>query len=188
MSPVDPDPGVLRLDDEALSAYLGAVARADVELDLVVAGTSSVLRHRVLAVPDEAVVVLGVRPGLHQVMLLPPAHVAAALVRMTRLRPRSTDDRVVRPLPAAGAGTLVADDAAIRLPAMHEVGADFAWRLAVTWADGERRELIAVDGVDGLFWADPVAGVLGPVSNTMAYRAFSTVLTAREVPLGPVTR
>ena len=78
----DSEPHVRRLDDEALTS-LPRHARA--------AQTSSwtsplpaarcVLRHRVLAVPDEAIVVLGVSAGLHQVMVLPPSHVAAALVR-----------------------------------------------------------------------------------------------------------
>lgn len=181
MTDVGADPGVLRLDDEGLASYVSTVARAEVELDLVVAGTSGVLRHRVLAVVDEAVVVLGVRTGMHQVMVLPPAHVAAALVRMTRLRPRPTGDRAGRPFPTAGLAALVADDPAVRLPALREVGAGFAWRLGVTWASDERLEVTAVDGAGGLFWADPVDEVLAPVSNTMAYRAFTTVLTAGDV-------
>ena len=138
------------------------------------------LRHRVLASPDEAVVVLGVRAGLHQVMVMPPAHVAAALARMTRMRPRPTGDRAVRRFPAAGLAALVDDDREVRLPALREVGAGFAWRLGVTWSDDERHDIAAIDGADGLFWADPGHEVLEPVSNTLAYRAFSTVLTAGD--------
>lgn len=80
MTDIGAEQGVLRLDDEGLAAYLGTAGRAEVELDLAVAGSTGVLRHRVLASPDEAIVVLGVRTGLHQVMAVPPAHVAAALV------------------------------------------------------------------------------------------------------------
>lgn len=172
--------GVVRLDDDALASYLDTVGRPDVDLELVVAGTSGVLPHRILAVPDEAVVVLGVRPGLHQVMVLPPAHVAAALVRMTRLRPHPTRDRAVRRFPAAGLAALVDDDAQVRLDSLREVGARFAWRLGVRWTDDERHDLTAVGGADGLFWADPVDQLLRPVSSTQAYRAFSTVLAAGD--------
>ena len=180
MSDVDAGSGVLRLDDENLASYLDTIAHAEVKLDLLVAGTSGVLRHRILAVPDEAVVVLGVRPGLHQVMALPPAHVAAALVRMTRLRPHPIGDLAIRRYPAAGLAALVDDDAQVRLNSLREVGARFAWRLSVRWTDDERHDLIAVDGPDGLFWADPVEQLLRPVSSTQAYRAFSTVLTAGD--------
>ena len=165
-----------RLDDEGLAAYLSTLEPHEVELDLTVAGTTVLLRHRVLAVPDEAVVVLGVSAGQHQVMVVPPAHVAAALVRMTRMRPRHTVERTPRPLPAAGVAALVDDDPQVRLPALQEVGAGFAWRLDVRRADDEPQVVTAVDGADGLFWADPVAEVFEPVSNTFAYRAFSTVL------------
>lgn len=182
MTDVRADPGVLRLDDEGLASYLGSRSGSEVELDLVVAGSAAVLRHRVLAVPEEAVVVLGVRPGLHQVMVVPPSHVAAALVRLTRMRPRPTGARTPRRFPAAGLAALVDDDPEVRVPALREVGAGFAWRLGVQWADGARRSVHAVDGADGLFWADPVDEVLDPVSNTLAYRAFSTVLTAGDAP------
>ena len=176
------DTGVLRLDDEALAAHLGSIGRAEVELDLTVAGSAGVLRHRVLANPDEAVVVLAVREGLHQVMVVPPAHVAAALVRLTRMRPRPSGERAVRRFPAAGLEALVDDDVDVRLPALREVGAGFAWRLDVAWADSGRHEVTAIDGAGGLFWADPAHEVFEPVSNTLAYRAFSTVLTAGDHP------
>lgn len=182
MTAQDADRGVLRLDDEGLTSFLETVVRPEVALDVVVAGTAGVLRHRVLAVPEEAIVVLGVRADLHQVMVLPPAHVAAALVRMTRMRPRPTGEREARRYPTAGLAALVDEDPDVRLPAQRQVGAGFAWRLGVTWADDERLAVTAIDGADGLFWADPVDEVLRPVSNTLAYRAFTTVLMAGDQP------
>lgn len=171
-------PGVLRVDDAELASFLHTVGRAEVELDLVVAGSSVALTHRLLAAPDRAVVVLGVRSGLHQVMQMPPSHLAAALVRLTRMRPRRTGERRHRRYPTAGLSALVAADPEVRLPALAEAGASFAWRLDVTWADGQSSTVSAIDGKDGLFWADRTDQVLRPVSNTMAYRVFTTVLTA----------
>lgn len=211
MIEVDAGSGVLRLDDDGLGALLASVAgdpdpelvaaldaagatslvdaalldtarEPEVVLDLVVAGTSTMLAHRAWVDPDRAVVVLGVRPGLHQLMVLPPAHLAAALVRMTRLRPRRTGPRTPRSHPSAGLAALVSADAGVRGSALGEVDAGFAWRLGVAWAGSRRSEITAVDGRDGLFWADD--GALHPVSNTTAYRAFATVLTAGEALSG----
>lgn len=95
---------------------------------------------------------------------------------MTRMRPRPTADRE----PRGGEAALVDDDREVRLPALRAVGAGFAWRLGVVWGDDERHDLTAIDGADGLFWADPEHQMLEPVSNTLAYRAFSTVLTASD--------
>lgn len=193
MIELDPDSGAMRVDDDGLAALLSGpdpdsvplplvrtLREPDVALELVVAGNSALLRHRVFAAPDQAVAVLGVRPGLHQVMALPPGHVAAALVRLTRLRPRRTTSRDERTLPTAGADSLLSDDVATRRHSLGEVGADVAWRLAASWSGDRRQSVTAIDGPDGLFWADATREVLAPVSNTSAYRAFATVLTAGE--------
>lgn len=213
MIEVDAGASVLRLDDDGLATLLASVAAAadpdpelvaaldaagttslldaalldtarepEVVLDLVVAGTSTMLAHRAWVDPDRAVLVLGVRPGSHQVMVIPPGHLAAALVRMTRLRPRRTGPRAPRSHPSAGLAALVSADEGVRASALGEVDAGFAWRLGVAWADSGRSEITAIDGRDGLFWADEDA--LHPVSNTTAYRAFATVLTAGEEPSG----
>ena len=167
--------------DAGLLAAASTLRDALVELDVVVAGTSR-LEHRVWVAPDRAVFVLGVQPGLHQVLLLPPSHLAAALVRMTRLRPQRTGDRAPRPWPEQDLGRLVDPDAEVRGIALEEAGATWAWRLGVSWAD-ERVELTAVDGDGGLFLADGDA--LVPISNTTAYRIFSTALPAEALAATP---
>jgi hypothetical protein len=171
---------VAALDGSGSAAALGAVRASEVTLDLVVAGASSVLVHRAWVDPERAVVALGVRAGLHQVMVLPPAHVAAALVRMTRLRPRRTGVRAPRPHPAGGLDALVSTDDKVRSAAFAEAEAGFAWRLGVSWAGSPSSVVTAIDGRNGLFLADEVA--LHPVSNTMVYRAFTTVLVAGDPP------
>lgn len=200
MSEVDPTTSVIRLDDADLAALLGPAGRealdpgtrkrlADaglvptlddtlrdpvVTLDVVVAGASR-LEHRVWVTADHAVAVLGVQPGRHQLLVLPPSHLAAGLVRMTRLRPRRTGARLDRPWPRGDLDLLVDHDPGVRASALERAGAGFAWRLAVTWSD-ERREVTATDGPDGPFLADPDRDALRPVSNTAVYRTFSTAL------------
>lgn len=164
------DPGLGR----ALGPALDIVREPDVTLDLVVAGTSR-LTHRAWVTPECAVLVLGVRPDLHQLMALPPSHLAAALVRLTRLRPRRAGERARRPCPRDALRLLVDPDPEVRIPALQRMGASVAWRLGVAWSQG-RREVTGVDGEDGLFLADADGEVLRPVSNTAAYRIFSTVL------------
>lgn len=176
-----PDPElVAALHGSGSTAVLATVRAPEVTLDLVVAGASSVLVHRAWVDPDRAVVVLGVRAGLHQVMVLPPAHVAAALVRMTRLRPRRTGPRAPRPHPAGGLDALISTDDEVRSAALAATEAGFAWRLGVSWAGSPSSEVTATDGRNGLFLADEVA--LHPVSNTIVYRAFTTVLVAGDPP------
>lgn len=157
-----------------LDAALDTVREPDVAIDLVVAGTSR-LTHRAWVTPERTVLVLGVRPDLHQLMVLPPSHLAAALVRLTRLRPRRTGERGERPCPRDTLRLLIDPDPEVRCPALQGVGASLAWRLGVAWSQG-RREVTGVDGEGGLFLADAGAEVLRPVSNTAAYRIFSTVL------------
>lgn len=168
------DPGLGPPLGPALAPALDTVREPRVTLDLVVAGTSR-LTHRAWVTPEHAVLVLGVRPDLHQLMVLPPSHLAAALVRLTRLRPRRTGERAERPCPRDALRLLVDPDPEVRGPALQRVGASVAWRWGVAWSQG-RSEVTGVDGENGLFLADAEAEVLRPVSNTTAYRIFSTVL------------
>jgi len=203
---VNPDTGAIRLDDDGLAdlldvgsdgrdpAMMARLAEAGlhpalktladpvVTLELVVAGTS-VLRHSVRVDLERAVVVLGVRPGLHHVLVMPPAHLAAGLVRMTHMRPRRTGERLERPYPADQLDTLVAADVGARAAALERAGADFAWHLGVSSPGGDRHEVTAINGPDGLFLANPMNDALRPVSNTTAYRIFSTVLQAQPLEL-----
>ena len=188
--------GVVRLDDAGLAALLGdhdldaaaareldraglslaldTVRRPLVTLDVLVAGSTLQL-HRIAVDAERAVVLLAVRPGLHQLMVLPPSHVAAALVRVTRTGPRRGSAAGRRSAPVDAVGRLLSDDAGVRHDALSEAGATLAWRLRVNWA-GEHRDLVVVDATDGLHVVDEDDGVLVPVSATTLYRVFSTSL------------
>jgi hypothetical protein len=175
------DPDVARLLDEAvLLPALATVQRPAVTIEVLVAG-SKVLRHRVWVDGERAVLVLAVRPGHHQVMVLPPGHLGAALVRMTRVGPRRGSGGQRRTVQPDAPVRLLAADPDVRRAELHEVGATLAWRLRVGW-DGEHRDLVAIDGPDGLSVVDDEAGVLLPVSATSLYRVFSTVLPHSSVP------
>ncbi|MCY7402424.1 MAG: hypothetical protein LH477_15980 [Nocardioides sp.] len=185
--------GVVRLDDEGVAALLGGddhlavlphmeraglrtaqdtLRRPVVTLEVLVAGSSLQL-HRVAVDAERAVLLLAVRPGLHQLMVLPPSHVAAALVRMTRTGPRACGSGR-RAAPAQAAARLLSADADERRDVLLEAGAALAWRLRVVW-NGERRDLVVVDGTDGLHVLDDEEALL-PVSATTLYRVFSTAL------------
>ena len=189
--------GVVRLDDAGVAALLPGGDDADratvrdleraglrpaletlrhplVTVEVLVAGATVEL-HRVAVDAEHAVVLLPVRPGLHQLMVLPPSHLAAALVRMTRTGPRTASARERRTAPAQAATRLLSADAGVRQAVLQEVGATLAWRLRVDW-DDEHRDLVAVDGPDGVHVLDEEAGALLPASATMLYRVFSTVL------------
>ena len=113
-------------------------------------------------------------------MTTDPAYLTAALVRLTRLRPRRVDAAGPVRATAALLDELVADDALVRVPALAAVAATHAWRLRIDW-DGGRRELAAVDGETGVHLAEPGADVLVPVSNTGVYRIFSTALPSEAL-------
>lgn len=186
--------GVVRLDDAGVAALMGGgdlepavaadldragllpaldtVRRPVVTLEVLVAGATLQL-HRVAVDVERAVALLAVRPGVHQLMVLPPSHVAAALARVTRTGPRraSGTGRAATP----GAVTrLFSADADARREVLHELGSTLAWRLRVGW-DGEHRDLVVVDGADGLHVVDD-EGALLPVTATTLYRVFSTAL------------
>ncbi|MCW2794484.1 MAG: hypothetical protein JWO76_3582 [Nocardioides sp.] len=173
----------LALASGALDAALGALAAPVVRLSLVVAGSTVRLEHRGWLGPDTLALLLGVRPGLHQLMTLDPAFLTASLVRLTRMRPR----RHERPIAADPdtdpdtdrLGDLVAEDPEVRGAGLARVGADHAWDLRLAW-DGGGRHLRAVDGADGIRLADPVTGTLRPASNTFVYRVLSTVLPSDD--------
>jgi hypothetical protein len=204
---LDPTSGALRLDDEGVTALLEA-ARQDgaadhpdavaalaadhlraavavirepaVTLRLVVAGEAVRLEHRGWLTPGAGALLLGVRPGLWQLMALDPAFLAAALVRLTRMRPRR---RVDGPgdRPAAGRlADLVDPDPGLRRAALSAAGAQLAWQLRLEWPGGER-EATAVDGPQGIHLADPATGELRPASNTEVYRVLSTALPREAV-------
>lgn len=192
LAEVDAESGSVRLDDEGLSALLegqpptaldserlapalAALRQPTVALELVVGGSAARLAHRIGVSPDAAALLLGVRPGLHQLSVVPPSYVASALVRLTRLRPRPTAERSARAFSADRQEELTHEDPARRTAALAEAGADHAWRLVVARA-GDHRSITAVDGQAGLFLAE--GDTLLPITNTTAYRIFSTVLGA----------
>jgi len=188
--------GVVRLDDAGVTALLAGddhdrdlvsgldragmlpaldtVRRPVVTLEVLVAGAALQV-HRVAVDAERAVVLLAVTPGLHQLMVLPPSHVAAALVRMTRTGPRRVTGSDRRSAPADAAARLLSADADVRRAALHEVGGRLAWRLRVGW-DGQHQDLVVVDTDGGFHVLDQGDGVLLPVSATTLYRVFSTAL------------
>lgn len=179
---------LVRLDDAGVAALLDGddleqagllpaqetLRRPLVTLEVLVAGASLQL-HRTAVDAERAVVLLAVRPGLHQLMVLPPSHVAAALVRMTRSGPRRASAGPRRAAPAGAVARLLSADSDVRRDVLQEAGATLAWRLRVGW-EGRHRDLVAVDGADGLHVVDEDEGALLPVSATMLYRVFSTAL------------
>jgi len=188
--------GVVRLDDAGVAAVLGdddlddaataelaaaglgpalvTVRRPIVTLEVRVAGSSTQV-HRIAVDAERAVVLLAVRPGLHQLMVLPPSHVAAAVVRITRIGPRRSPAGGPRPAPADAVARLLSDDADVRHDALRAASATLAWRLRAAW-DAEHRDLVVVDGTDGMHVLDEEDGALLPVSATTLYRVFSTAL------------
>lgn len=204
---VDEGSGVVRLDDEGVAALtrpattdgasdpavrtllgsgrydaaLAALREPVVTMDLVVAASGSRLTHTASVVPETAAVLLGVRPGLHQLMAMPPAYLTAALVRLTGLEPRRVAERTDVPFPQTRLGELVAEDPEQRTATLAEVGADLAWRLEVRWATGSQ-QLTATDGRDGVRIAGPGEDVLRAVTNTTVYRILSTTLPWEALP------
>lgn len=200
---IDPVSGALRLDDDGLAALdspspapehpdlraaLGSMAvRAVlaarqapvVTLDLVVAGPDTRLTHRAWVDEQWAGLQLQVRPGVHQLMAVPPGHLAAGLVRLVRLRPRRVDERTDVPFPRSRLDDLVATEQPLRAAALADAGAELAWRLEVGSADGGQ-VLTATDGAGGLHLAEAGQDVLRAVSNTTGYRLLSTVLPVGE--------
>ena len=171
----DLGPGTVRdLERAGLGAALATLRSPVVTLEVLVAG-ATVQLHRASVDAERAVVLLAVRPGLHQLMVLPPSHLAAALVRMTRIGPRRASRGERRAAPAEAATRLLSADDAVRQGVLQEAAATLAWRLRVGW-DGEHRDLVVVDGPDGLHVLDEEAGDLVPVSATSLYRVFTTAL------------
>lgn len=204
MIDLSPSPGAVRLDPAGFDALLdaarnpaaGAAAEATealtndwldgimkvildpaAELRLVVAGPITRLDHRGWLADGVLVLLLGVRPGLLQLMETDPAFLPATLVRLTRMRPRHLPERVPADFPAARLDELVTHDARMRARALADADASFAWRLDLTM-DGGKRTLTAVDGDRGLRFAYPEEQRLVPVTNTVGYRVLSTVLAS----------
>jgi hypothetical protein len=178
--------GAVRVDEEGFAALLAGeqpgpepvlavIAAPLVTLGLTVAGTDTRLEHRGWFTREDGALLLGVRPGVFQLAAHDPAFLTAALVRLTRMRPRKVAEREPVELPAERLPDLVSPDEAVRRAALAAVGADFAWHLAVRW-DGGQRDLVAVDGPHGLHLVDPEAPRLVPVTNSTAYRILSRVL------------
>lgn len=171
----DLDPATLReLEAAGVLPALETLRRPLVSMEVVTAG-SSLQVHHAMVDAERAVLLLAVPPGLHQLMVLPAAHLAAALVRMTRTGPRRSAATQPRPAPEESTTRLMSEDDAERHGVLREVGATLAWRLRVRW-DGEHRDLMVVDCADGWHVLDDEAGALLPTSATMLYRLFSTAL------------
>lgn len=185
----DPTTGTVRVDDDGLADLLAGSAEAPppvrealptladplVTLDLVVAGATARQHHRLWVDAERAVVLARVHGELSQLLVLPTDHVAAALTRLSRVRPRRTTRREERPCDAGLIEALVAVDEARRATALAAVGAAVAWRLEVGWA-GDTRRLHGTDGPEGCHLADPERDALLPTSPSVVYRLFASAL------------
>lgn len=165
------------LESATVRRVLAASQAPLATMDLVVAGRDSRLAHRIRVGEEWAGLLLQVRSGLHQLMAVPPGHLAAALTRLVRLRPRRVDGREDLPYAGARVDELVDSDPDRRTPALTEAGADVAWRLLVR-AGGTELGTTVTDGPAGARVADPEADVLRAVSNTTVYRILATALPA----------
>lgn len=163
------------LEDERLNGVLNVVLEPAVELSLVVAGPVTRLEHRGWQADGALVLLLALRPGLLQLMATPVEFLTATLVRLTRMKPRHLPERDAVPFPAARLEDLTCAEPTRRAEALALAGADFAWRLDLTW-DGRAQRLTAVDGERGLHLANPGEDLLTPVTNTFCYRILSTAL------------
>lgn len=160
-----------------LDAVMGAVLRPAVSLELLVAGTTVRQLHRAWVDAGTAALLLAVRPGVDQLLGCPPAFLTAALVRLTRIRPRRTHTRTSVAFPDERLPELVATDPVVRGAALADAGGELAWQLDLSWPGGSRR-VVAVDGPAGVRVADPGGGRLLGASNTTIYRILSTALPA----------
>lgn len=168
---------VMALGSGRLDRAMAAIAEPLVTISLTVAGQTTRLEHQAWVTRKSAALLLGVQQGLFQLMTQDPAFLTAALVRLTRMRPRRVSERADIGFPPDRLDALVDADEDRRRTALADAYADFAWHLEARWDGGERR-LTAVDGPRGLHLADPGSARLVPVSNTFAYRILSTVLPA----------
>jgi hypothetical protein len=163
-------------DQLGLAPALETLRNPLITLEVLVAG-DAVQHHRVAVDIDRAVLLLAVRPGLNQLMVLPPAHLAAALTRITRIGPRRHAAAGSQQVPTQFASALLDSGADVRRVALDEVGANVVWRLRVDRPEGQH-DLIVVDGPSGIRVLDDEQHVVLPTSATTLYRVFATALPA----------
>lgn len=143
-------------------------------LDLVVAGRGTRLTHRLTVGPDSCTLLLGVHDGVHEEVQEAPDLVPAALVRLTRLRPRK-HAQAPSPLPVDGdlVAALLGTDVDVRREVLATLGADFAWQIS-----GDGVLLTAIDGPLGVHLL--AAGAFEPATNTEVYRRFLTYVSVAD--------
>lgn len=184
----DPAAGTLRVDEAGLADLLAGLSDAPgfrearptltdplVALELLVAGPSVRHHHRLRVDAERAVVLARVRGEVSQLLVLPTDHVAAALTRLSRVRPRRTSRRGALPCDPARRTALVGEHDAARAAALSDVGATVAWQLEVRW-DGATRRLLGTDGPSGCHLADPEQDLLLPTTPSVVYRLFASAL------------
>lgn len=162
--------------DTVLSTMRAPLAR----LRLQVAGESVVQRHEGWVRREVAGLKLEVHAREYQLSAIEPQFLAAGLARVVRLGPRKVGARAAMPVEADVVDDLFHPDDMRRISALKEIGAGFAWTLAVSWPGGAVTATV-VDGEQGAFL---VTGdeelTLQPLSPTDLWRRLTTALPADD--------
>ncbi|MGH3412274.1 MAG: hypothetical protein ACRDPH_04245 [Marmoricola sp.] len=158
-----------------LAGPITAALEPVVELSLVIADTGLRQVHRGWLNLESGLLLLAVRGDERQVLSCPPAFLASMLARLVHLGPRKVGARGAQPLTDEAVSDLCGDNDVERQAALAATDARYAWQLTASW-EGGGRELIAVDGDDGLYVATDKG--LEPTTASVVYRALTALLPA----------
>jgi hypothetical protein len=168
-----------------LAEAIAATRDPAVQLQLDVASADRVARHHAWASPEAAVVLLQVDSDQHQLMPMPPAFVAGALARLTKLGPRKAPVEV--PHPRDVDGDLLEDlfhlDDMRRMSAFQAMAVRFAWVLATSRAETDVRVAVVEDAAGRWMVEEAEKGwQVVPTTATEIWRSLTSLLIAVTMP------